>query len=333
MKPKRNWMRFTLDRAQDPGDRFVTTNVILSHAPALARLMDAAYTGTIDHEGETPEQCLAEMRGTIEGKYGQLIKEASFVSLDGDTGASASLITLWKGHPLLAFSMTAPEFQSRGMAGFLIQKSLLALKNAGYKVLYLVVTDGNTPAERLYRKLGFATLGEAIPGRGVDESLTLERVDLSAEALVQEILNAAPTYSLKVDGLKSIPGDARDTLTDPPPNCTMDQKHVLVLRDGGKAVGVADVVQGFPDSDTAFLGLLLLREDHQRKGMGKSFYRMIEAMVAEKFGCRKIRLAVVDSNPVGPFWEKMGFVLTGDVRPHEGKRLKSVKRVMEKVLG
>ncbi len=142
MKPKRNWMRFTLGRAQDPGDRFVTTEVTLGHAPALARLMDVAYTGTIDHEGETLEQCLAEMRGTIEGKYGQLIKEASFVSLDGDSGASASLITLWKGHPLLAFSMTAPEFQGRGMAGFLIQKSLLALKNAGYKVLYLVLRDG-----------------------------------------------------------------------------------------------------------------------------------------------------------------------------------------------
>jgi len=179
MKPKRNWMRFTIDRAHDPGDRFAATQVTLDHAPALAHLMDVAYTGTIDHEGETPEQCLAEMRGTIEGKYGQRIEAASFVSMDGNTAASASLITLWKGHPLLAFSMTAPEHQGKGRAGFLIQKSLFALKHLGYRELYLVVTEGNAPAERLYHKLGFELLGEAIPGRAViDRALHTPRLTL-----------------------------------------------------------------------------------------------------------------------------------------------------------
>jgi ribosomal protein S18 acetylase RimI-like enzyme len=57
--------------------------------------------------------------------------------------------------------MTAPQYQGRGLAGFLICKSLFALKLAGYSELYLVVTEGNTPAEKLYRKIGFEFIGPA----------------------------------------------------------------------------------------------------------------------------------------------------------------------------
>jgi RimJ/RimL family protein N-acetyltransferase len=129
MKPQRNWMRLQLANSPDPGRLFEVTPATIDHARALAHLMDISYTGTIDHEGEV--------------------------------AASTSLITLWKDHPLLAFSMTAPQYQGRGLAGFLICKSLFALKLAGYSELYLVVTEGNTPAEKLYRKIGFEFIGPA----------------------------------------------------------------------------------------------------------------------------------------------------------------------------
>ncbi|MGZ3656602.1 MAG: tetratricopeptide repeat protein [Bdellovibrionota bacterium] len=165
---QRNWMRIFLHKAQDsPGAGTLITAV---HAPALARLMDNAYRGTIDHEGETLAQCEEEMRGTIGGKYGPFLANASFVNITGDqTAAAASMITLWKELPLLAFSMSDPAHQGRGLAGALIRKSMFALKESGYEALYLVVTEGNVPAERLYRKLGFEFLGPARPGRGVNE--------------------------------------------------------------------------------------------------------------------------------------------------------------------
>jgi hypothetical protein len=43
-------------------------------------------------------------------------------------------------------------------------------------------------------------------------------------------------------------------------------------------------------------------------------------------------LAVVEANPVQGFWEKMGYVVTGEVRPHEGIQVRSVKKLMEKQL-
>lgn len=147
---QRKKMRFRLHEAKPTSVRGspVTT------APPLGRLMHAAYTGTIDSEGETEEQCLAEMEGTLGGKYGPFLANASFVELDGEKAVSASLVTLWKGEPLLAFSMTDPAYQGRGLAGGLILRSLETLKAAGYRDLILVVTEEN-PAEKLYRKLGF----------------------------------------------------------------------------------------------------------------------------------------------------------------------------------
>lgn len=166
---QRNWMRMYLHDCTNPGEKIAAASINLDHASVLAHLMDVSYQGTIDHEGETFKQCFEEMSGTISGKYGLFLTNASFVALKGLEAVAASMVTLWKDYPLLAFSMTAPSHQGKGLAGFLIRKSMWALRETGHKVLYLVVTEGNTPAERLYQKIGFEFLGPAIPGRGVKE--------------------------------------------------------------------------------------------------------------------------------------------------------------------
>jgi len=156
----------TIPVAGDVPHRAVT----LADVPALAILMDRAYTGTIDHEGETLEQCQDEMQGTLTGRYGPFLDFASFAVFEAGHALSASLVTLYKEKPLLAFSMTAPEAQGKGYAGFLIERSITALAEHGHREFHLVVTDGNTPAERLYRKLGFITLGSALPGQAAPQN-------------------------------------------------------------------------------------------------------------------------------------------------------------------
>jgi hypothetical protein len=58
----------------------------------------------------------------------------------------------------------------------------------------------------------------------------------------------------------------------------------------------------------------------------------VEGYAREHLAAARLRLAVVDSNPVQTFWEKMGFRITGESKPHEGRRVQSMKRVMEKRL-
>jgi GNAT superfamily N-acetyltransferase len=126
--------------------------------PALAQLMLEAYRGTLDDHGETLDDAHDEVRRTFSAGHGPLLWEASFV-IEADGGsiglASASVITLWRGCPLLAFSLTRPSARRRGLAGALMGASAHALALQGHGRLALVVTRGNTPAERLYEKLGF----------------------------------------------------------------------------------------------------------------------------------------------------------------------------------
>jgi GNAT superfamily N-acetyltransferase len=126
--------------------------------------MDSSYSGTIDHEGETLAQCIQEMRDTIQGKYGPFIAEASFVVISENAPASAILITEWKGQPLIAYTMSDKRFQGKGLAKYLIARSISALHFSKRKELFLVVTEGNFSAEKLYEAMGFKRSGAALPG-------------------------------------------------------------------------------------------------------------------------------------------------------------------------
>lgn len=165
MKRLRNWMSVRTDVAKENRNVSDLKDIALQDLNILAHLMNVSYQETIDHEGETFEQCVSEMRDTIMGKYGPFVPEASKLILRDGKAAAGCLITMWKGKPLIAFSMTDPDYQRQGLSKFLILEAMKALSQIGEQVLYLVVTDGNTPAQALYRKIGFKDLGEALPGQ------------------------------------------------------------------------------------------------------------------------------------------------------------------------
>jgi len=133
-----------------------------SDLEGLAFLLYAAFRGTVDDDGETFADALAEIDRTLSGGYGDLRFDCSFVIEREGALASACLIGLFPpgGTPLVVFSMTRPEAQRLGMARYLLQRSIDALLDRGYERLTLVVTEENAPAERLYRSLGFRSIHE-----------------------------------------------------------------------------------------------------------------------------------------------------------------------------
>ena len=58
--------------------------------------------------------------------YGEFLPDCSFLVAEGEFLTSASLITWWAPHdaPLVAFTMTRPEAQGRGLAGSLLRMSM-----------------------------------------------------------------------------------------------------------------------------------------------------------------------------------------------------------------
>jgi len=121
----------------------------------LAELLIAAYAGTVDDGGETSEEALAEIDRTLADAYGPFLAPCSFVVERDGTLLAPSLITRWQEAPLVAFVMVAPHAQRQGLAEQTLRCSMAALWEQGETTLTLFVTDGNTPAQRLYARMGF----------------------------------------------------------------------------------------------------------------------------------------------------------------------------------
>ena len=141
--------------------RWQARHISTSEPKALGELIYASYKGTVDDEGETPEQAFAEARDTLEGKYGPLLAKYSFVIDDGDRLGSASVVTLLpsKAGPHLVFLMTRRDRWGRGMGTFVLKQTINALAADGHERLTLYVSEQNEGARRLYQRLGFKETG------------------------------------------------------------------------------------------------------------------------------------------------------------------------------
>jgi ribosomal protein S18 acetylase RimI-like enzyme len=114
-----------------------------------------AYRGTIDDEGETFEDSSAEVARTLDGGYGQVMWNSSFLVERGGQAVAAIIVTWWQEAPLVAFVMTHPAAKGQGLGTLLLQQSINALLQEGQRELYLFVTEGNAPAQHIYTNLGF----------------------------------------------------------------------------------------------------------------------------------------------------------------------------------
>ncbi|MFM5587573.1 GNAT family N-acetyltransferase [Aeromonas rivipollensis] len=126
-------------------------------------------------------------------------------------------------------------------------------------------------------------------------------------AWLEEVVLAAPAYSWLTEGKAPNPADALEILRACPPDIGEHDKFVLAILEGEVLIGCIDLVRGYPDEQTAYLGLLLLKECWQRRGMGSELVAHVMGMAAG-WGCPPLRLGVIETNvPALHFWSKHGF--------------------------
>lgn len=123
---------------------------------SLGKLFFDAYVGTIDYEGETKQDAHHAIEASFRGDFGDFDTQASMVIERNGILVSATFITSWKLNPLLAFVVTAPSWQGRGLARNCTIASMRVLAKMGHRELRLFVTPGNEPATALYKRLGFS---------------------------------------------------------------------------------------------------------------------------------------------------------------------------------
>jgi predicted N-acetyltransferase YhbS len=138
------------------------TAITSVHWDTLGALLHAAFVGTIDYDGESLEDAKQEINEAMSGKYGEVINGASRIATDETGTAIAAVIFVREvsrsdaseSHPLLAFTMTHPNHQGKGLGSQLISYGLQSLHSHGCATCELVVTIGNS-AQRIYERLGF----------------------------------------------------------------------------------------------------------------------------------------------------------------------------------
>ena len=122
--------------------------------PALGRLAYAAYRGSVDDNGEQEAWHVADLTSALAGEYGRFMAPVSRAVPTGDGLAAAVVFTWWDDLPLLAFCLTHPDHQGRGLATRLVTHAARELAADGHAAMHLAVTSTN-PARALYARLGF----------------------------------------------------------------------------------------------------------------------------------------------------------------------------------
>lgn len=157
-------------------------------------------------------------------------------------------------------------------------------------------------------------------------------------AELQRVFEDTPGYYERTTGVPPGPAEAQSTYSVLPEGKDYADKFVFGVYANDAMVGCADLIRGYPDPTTATLGLLLISEAYQRRGIGHQALQLIERLAHEWGTCKRIRIGIVGSNAaVMPFWTGQGYVPSGEVRAWRygsvesevvflEKRLRSVRR-------
>ncbi|GAA3575288.1 GNAT family N-acetyltransferase [Kribbella ginsengisoli] len=152
---------------------------------------------------------------------------------------------------------------------------------------------------------------------------------------LQELIESDPGYTERVTGYPPGAADAQSLLMMRPDGVAEEAKKVLGLWEGEQLAAVVDLLRGYPNEHTAFIGLLEVHGRHRGRGLGAAAYRGIEEYVGREWAeVRTLRLAVVDTNAgeAQGFWECLGFEWTGEAKRYRYDKLESTARLYEKSL-
>lgn len=110
----------------------------------------------------------------------------------------------------------------------------------------------------------------------------------------------------------------RDDMAALPPNTTEEDKFYVGLWENKKLVAVIDLIFGYPNKDTAYIGFFMMNALYQGKNIGTSIINELKEEV-KKYGFSYIQLGYIKGNNQSrSFWLKNNFAEL----PGESKREK-----------
>jgi RimJ/RimL family protein N-acetyltransferase len=82
---------------------------------------------------------------------------------------------------------------------------------------------------------------------------------------------------------------------------------------GAELVGVVDFRRHWPAEGVAYIGMLMVAQPLQRRGIGRQTWQLLRPWLAGAAAMTKVRLGVEQFNHTAlKFWTSLGFTLTGE---------------------
>ena len=129
-----------------------------------------------------------------------------------------------------------------------------------------------------------------------------------------ELKNEALNIYLKNDYYFSKISDASQNISNIeedietiPDGVRKNQKNYRLISFNDEILGVVDYLTHYPEKNTVLIGLLIIKNDKQKQGLGTKFFRYLENSFKNK-NFLKIRIGVLVDNQIGlSFWKKQNF--------------------------
>lgn len=151
--------------------------------------------------------------------------------------------------------------------------------------------------------------------------IRIEKIDVTRAHVVQKIYERSPTYFLNTDHQVASPETALENIQDKVPahkrSLYYEKFFCLILIDDVPA-GVVDLHKDHPQRGVTYVGLFLLDESFQKKGIGRLCFQEVEHFINRNFSCSHLRLGVSLDNDVEGFWKKLGFIRNGRIYEWNG---------------
>ena len=144
--------------------------------------------------------------------------------------------------------------------------------------------------------------------------------------LVQALCRQNPQFYQYCAARPSIAQLRRDMALTPPGKDRSD-KYYVGFFDKETLVAVMDLIDGYPDKTTAYIGFFMLAKDRQGRGLGSALIAEVCGYL-KRLGFQKVQLGIDKDNPQSNhFWKKNGFVVRREV-PREGGSILAAEHIL-----
>ena len=150
--------------------------------------------------------------------------------------------------------------------------------------------------------------GDALRIETLSSDFEVRRI---AEQDVPDVFDLCRSNVRYYRGLDQKPARQRLTkgLSALPEGASADQRYLLGFYEDGKPVAILDLIPGYPDKDSAYIGWFTVEAQRRYAGIGSQLFADIRAGLKAR-GVRCLSLACPAGEEALAFWEKQGFART-----------------------